>query len=549
MAGSGTSQMDTDVLIVGAGPVGLTAALLLSHFGLRCRIVDQKPGPVETSNALGVHARTLELFHVLNLSETLMKRGAWLDAVEIHSSGRVLAHIDFHDLQSMYRGVLSLPQSITERVLASELRTRSIVVERLVTFKSFEQDGDSVAALLEHNDGSRETAYSHWMVGCDGAHSTVRHALNLAFEVTSEGQRFVLADVQMSWPLPHTQLSIFLHREGPVLTIPLPEGRHRVIAEVTNPEDDSNEFTFDAMRTLFARRVPIAATLSDAVWLSSFGVNRRHVSNYRAGRVFLAGDAAHVHSPAGGQGMNIGIQDAFNLAWKLALVHRGKARHELLDSYSAERLPIARGVLELSDRLMQAATVKNPIVERIRDVALPLLAGSDFFQHNFVADLSEIGTNYRRSASVSGEGHFTSAAPHPGDRAPLAINVNGTPFTKYLEPAVHNLLLFSGDTDSNENFSLLLAARRDFQAAYPWLIRAHVITPFTHRAGPDVIVDEQGYIHRSYGASRPCLFLVRPDLYVAYRAAPADAVGLHQFLRETYGFEASHGAAKSSASI
>jgi 2-polyprenyl-6-methoxyphenol hydroxylase-like FAD-dependent oxidoreductase len=478
----------------------------------------------------------------------LVNQGAWLDTVEIHSGGRVLAHIGFHDLQSMYRGVLSLPQSITERVLASELRTRSIVVERLVTFKSFEQDADTVTALLEHNDGSHETMHSHWIVGCDGAHSAVRHALNLRFEGTSENQRFVLADLRMVWPLPHTQLSIFLHREGPVLTIPLPGGRHRVIAEVTDSGDDSSEFTFDQLRTLFARRVPVSAALSDAVWLSTFGVNRRHVSSYREGRAFLAGDAAHVHSPAGGQGMNTGMQDAFNLAWKLALVHRGKARQELLESYSAERLPIARGVLELSNRLMQAATLKNPVVERIRDVALPLLAGSDFFQHNFLADLSEIGINYRRSASVSGEGHFASAAPHPGDRAPLAINVNGTPFTRFLEPAVHNLLLFSGDTDSNEIFSMLLAARRDFQAAYPWLIRAHVITPFTYRDGPDVIVDEQRHIHRSYGAGRPCLFLVRPDLYVGYRATPPDGVGLHQFLRETYGFEASHGMTKSSAS-
>jgi 2-polyprenyl-6-methoxyphenol hydroxylase-like FAD-dependent oxidoreductase len=540
--------MDTDVLIVGAGPVGLTLAVLLSRFGIQCRIIDQRPGPVDTSNALGVHARTLELFHLLNLSQTLVEQGVWLDAVEIHSGGRPLAHISFQELQSMYRGVLSLPQSITERVLAAELRTRGIVVERLINFKSFRQDGDAVSADLEHNDGSRETVHSYWMVGCDGAHSPVRHALNFAFEGTSEPQRFALADLQMAWPLPRTQLSIFLHREGPVLTIPLPEGRHRVIAEVTASGDDSDEFTFDQLRTLFARRVPISAALSDAVWLSSFRVNRRHVSDYRAGRVFLAGDAAHVHSPAGGQGMNTGMQDAFNLAWKLALVQRGKARHELLDSYSEERLPIVRGVIEMSDRLTQAATLKNPIVERIRDLVLPLLAGSDFFQHNFLADLSEIGINYRRSSSVGGEGHFASAAPHPGDRAPLAITVNGTPFSKLLDPAVHNLLLFSGDTDSNEAFSMLLAARRDFQAAYPGLIRAYVITRFTHRAGPDVIVDEQGHVHRSYGAARSCLYLLRPDLYVGYRANPPDPVALHQFLRETYGFQASHGAAKSNAS-
>jgi 2-polyprenyl-6-methoxyphenol hydroxylase-like FAD-dependent oxidoreductase len=540
--------MDTDVLIVGAGPVGLTLGLLLSQFGVQCRIVDQRPGPVDTSNALGVHARTLELLNVLSLSQAFIDRGAWLDTVEIHSGGRVLAQIVFHDLQSMYRGVLSLPQSATERVLASELRTRGIVVERLVTFKSFDQDDDAVRVELEHNDGSRETVYSHWMVGCDGAHSGVRHALQLPFEGKSETQRFVLADLRMAWPLPHTQLSIFLHREGPVLTIPLPDGGHRVIAEITNSSEDSNNFTFDQLRTIFARRVPISAALSDAVWLSSFGVNRRHVSNYRVGRAFLAGDAAHVHSPAGGQGMNTGMQDAFNLAWKVALVHHGKARLELLESYSEERAPIARGVLELSDRLMQAATLKNPIVERIRDLALPLLAGSDFFQHNFLADLSEIGVNYRGRACVSGEGHFASSAPHPGDRAPLAINVSGKAFSEFLEPAVHNLLLFAGDTDSNEAFSMLLAARRDFQAAYPGLIHAHVITQFTHRAGPDVIVDEQGHIHRSYGAAKSCLFLVRPDLYVAYRGSPPDAVGLHQFLREAYGFRASHGAAKSSAS-
>ncbi len=537
--------MDTEVLIIGAGPVGLTLAILLSEFGIQCRIVDQRPGLVDTSNALAAHARTLELLNLLNLSQRFLEQGAWLNAVEIHAGGRVLVNIGFQDLQSMYRGVLSLPQNITERILAAELHSRGIAVERLVTFKSFEQDQQAVTAVLEHNDGSHETVRVHWMVGCDGAHSAVRHALKLPFEGTSEAQRFVLADLRMAWPLPRTQLSIFLHREGPMLAIPLPGDRHRLIAEITASDGESRDMTFNQLRSTFARRVPISATLSDPVWLSTFGVNRRHVSDYRVGRVFLAGDAAHVHSPAGGQGMNTGIQDVFNLAWKLALVHHGKARPELLDSYSAERLPIARGVLELSDRLMQAATLKNPVMERIRDLALPLLAGSDFFQHTFLTDLSEIGINYRGSSSVAGEGHFPSSAPHPGDRGPLAISVNGKSFFSLLDPAVHNLLLFSGEVDSNEAFSMLLAARRDFQAAYPGLIRAHVITRFTHRAGPDVIVDEQGHIHRSYGVAKSCLFLLRPDLYVGYRASPPDTVGLHQFVRETYGFAASHGAAQS----
>jgi 2-polyprenyl-6-methoxyphenol hydroxylase-like FAD-dependent oxidoreductase len=535
--------MDTDVLIIGAGPVGLSLAVLLSHFGIQCRIVDEAPSPVGTSNALAVHARTLELLNPLNIAQRFLEQGTWLDAAEIHAGGRVLVHIDFHDLQSMYRGVLSLPQSSTERLLGAELRSRGIAVERPLKFKSFEQDDEAVTAGLEHNDGSRETVRARWMAGCDGAHSAVRHALNLAFEGTSETQRFALADLRLAWPLPRTQLSIFLHREGPLLAIPLPEGRHRVIAEITASGDDAaNDMTFDQLRMTFARRVPVSATLSDPVWLSSFGVNRRHVSEYRVGRVFLAGDAAHVHSPAGGQGMNMGIQDVFNLAWKLALVHSGRAMPELLDSYSPERLPIARGVLELSSRLMQAATLKNPVMERIRDMALPLLAGSDFFQHSFLTDLSEIGINYRGSSCVAGEGHFPASAPHPGDRAPLAINVSGKLFSTFLEPTAHNLLLFSGEVDSNEAFSMLLAARRDFQAAYPGLIRAHVITQFTHRGGPDIIVDDLGHIHRSYGAAKSCLFLVRPDLYVAYRGSPPDTVGLHQFVRETYGFAASHGA-------
>jgi 2-polyprenyl-6-methoxyphenol hydroxylase-like FAD-dependent oxidoreductase len=536
----------TDVLIVGAGPVGLCLASELARFGIPFRIIDQSPTPTESSNAIAIHARTLELLARMGSVADFVGAGTVVDRVEFQADGRVMAHIDFTDIQSRYRGILDIPQSSTESIFIKRLSEHGVNVERPVKLVSLSGGTADVKAELAHNDGSREAISCKWAIGCDGAHSTVREKSGIPFEGTTTAECYVLADVKIAWALTHSQMTVFFHREGTLVTIPLPEGRYRIVANVSNLEQAQvKSLPFQEFRTIVARRVSISAQLSDPGWMSHFVVNRRQAREYRKNRVFVAGDAAHVHSPAGGQGMNTGIQDVINLGWKLALVHEGKAAESLLDTYFEERAPIASGVLTLTNRIMALTSIKNPVMQRIRNLALPMVAGWDFVQHGLVDELTELGLNYRRSPVVRGEGPFPGNAPHPGDRAPLSsipgTNAHGgRNLGDVFDGTVHTLLLFAGEGSSLEDFSVLSAIRRDFEAAYPGLIYGYVVTWRADGSTSGVIPDPDGTVHRDYGAARNCFYLIRPDLYVAYRCAPPDAAALHRFLHESYGFSPVH---------
>lgn len=531
----------TDVLIVGAGPVGLCLATELIRFGIPFRIIDQSPLPTQTSNALAVHARTLELLARMGPVTDFINAGVTVDRVEFQEAGRVLAHIEFADVQSRYRGVLALPQSSTERIFIKSLSDYGVNVERPVKLVSLKRESAHAMSEIQHDDGSREAISSRWIVGCDGAHSTVRTSCGIAFEGVTSEEDYVLADVKIDWALQHDQMTAFFHREGTVVTIPLPEGRYRIVANVTNLQrSKEKKLSFEEFRTIVSRRISIAAQLSDPVWMSDFVVNRRQASRYHSGGAFLAGDAAHVHSPAGGQGMNTGIQDVINLGWKLALVHQCKAAESLLDSYFAERAPIARGVLTLTNRIMSLTTIRNPVMQRIRNLALPMVTGWDFVQHTLVDELTELGLNYRTSPIVRSEGPFPALTPHPGDRAPLSRICGDRDLGDVFSGTMHHLLLFGGEGNSSEDLSVLSAIRRDFEAAYPGLIRGHLVMRAKNGQSKEIIADGDGTAHDDYGAVKCCMYLIRPDEYVAYRCAPPDGAALHRFLREVYGFTPVH---------
>jgi 2-polyprenyl-6-methoxyphenol hydroxylase-like FAD-dependent oxidoreductase len=433
-----------------------------------------------------------------------------------------------------------MPQSVAERLLIDHLALCGIRVERPYRLVSFDQDSSSVHVRLQHNDGSIEIVQARWLAGCDGAHSRVRQHLGIEFESMSREEHFLLAELRISWPLPADQFSIFLHSDGLLLAMPMPGGSHHVAIDVTGSESVFENADGDQFRALFSKRVPVAATLSDISWMLSKRSKRRHASEYRVDRVFIAGNAAHLHTPAAGQGTNAGIQDAINLAWKLDLVQKGKAHQSLLDSYSAERAPFARNVLTTTDRLLEAATLRNSTLQTLRRLALPLLTGFDLSQQEMLAGLSEICADYRKSPIVRGNGFFEGSAPQPGDQAPLLWRAepNGSP--DLLDSTVHNLLLFEGELESEEDVSMPQAIRRDFEAAYPGLVRGHVILGPKHTALAGTILDKDLRFHRAYGATKPCLFLIRPDSYVAFRSHLVDAVALHEFVRECYGFHAVH---------
>jgi 2-polyprenyl-6-methoxyphenol hydroxylase-like FAD-dependent oxidoreductase len=362
-----TRHPDTDVLIVGAGPTGLTLAAALTARGIATTIIDRQAAGANTSRAAVIHARTLEVLEPLGVSETLVELGVHATRFTIRDRDRVLVPIGFNDLPTRYPYTLMVSQAVTEQVLLQRLVALGGQVLRPRKLTELRQADDGVDAQLD--DG--RTLRARFVVGCDGMHSAVRESTGIAFAGGSYGESFLLADVRLSGGVPTDEVILYFSPRGMAVVAPLPDGMHRIVA----PVDDAPErpdATF--VQALLDERGPVrdpVRVLGEPIWGSRFRVHHRIADRYRAGRVILAGDAAHVHSPAGGQGMNMGILDAMHLADALERAIDGDLA--ALDAYGAQRRPIARQVVALADRLTRLATVP-PSLRAMRNLMLRMLA-------------------------------------------------------------------------------------------------------------------------------------------------------------------------------
>ena len=378
----------TDVLIVGAGPVGLTLAASLTAAGVSAVLIDKQAEGANTSRACVVHSRTLEVLRELKVSEELVSRGLIVPRFTVRDRDRVLMTIDFGDLPTDYPYTLMIPQDITERVLLERLHAVGGRVHRPYELTGLTQDGDGVTATM----ATGETIRASYAVGADGMHSTVREHTGIGFTGDTYAQSFVLADVHMDWHLPQTEVMLYYSPAGLVVVSALPGGRHRIVATVDGaPEHPSGEFVQALLDARGPEQRP--ARIRDVVWSSRFRVHHRLAGHYRAGRMFLAGDAAHVHSPAGGQGMNTGIQDAVALATRLTAVLRDGAAGTVLDQYEAERRPVAADVVALTHRITRIATIDSIPLRKARNVLLRALDWVPAVHHTLAMKLSELSVD------------------------------------------------------------------------------------------------------------------------------------------------------------
>lgn len=349
-----TSQSRTDVIVVGAGPTGLTLAAALATRGVRSTVIDRAAEGANTSRAAVVHARTLEVLEPLDVSRRLLERGLAIPRFTVRDRDKVLVGVDFDRLPTSYPYTLMISQAVTERMLLDRLIELGGRVVRPCELVGLEQKEDGVVALL--GDGTR--IQGRWLVGADGSHSTVRERAGIGFSGGSYGESFVLADVHVTGGVPTEEVVLYFSPAGMVVVAPLPGGIHRIVATVDEaPENPSVEY----VQALLDERGPESerAVVKDVVWGSRFRLHHRVADTYRAGRVVLAGDAAHVHSPAGGQGMNAGILDAMGLSD--ALVEALAGDEAALDRYGEQRRPVAKQVVKFADRLTRLATTPRPL--------------------------------------------------------------------------------------------------------------------------------------------------------------------------------------------
>jgi 2-polyprenyl-6-methoxyphenol hydroxylase-like FAD-dependent oxidoreductase len=510
-------KTDPQVLIVGAGPTGLALALWLARFGVRIRIIDKTQDVAAISRALGVHARTLEFYRQLGFAEQAVAGGVIVPSVNLWTRGRKVASVPFANVGeglTPFPFVLDFAQDQHERLLIEQLSARGVAVERETELVGLDQNADRASATLRTANGTNERLQCSFIAGCDGTHSTVRNALNIEFGGGTYEHLFYVADATARGPAVDNGIHVDLDESDLLAIFDMKgEGHVRLIGTIRADgaaRSNQHELSFDdvARRPIEHLRLQI-----DRVnWFSSYRVHHRVASRFRVGRAFLLGDAAHVHSPVGAQGMNTGIGDAVNLAWKLAAVLEGRAKATLLDTYETERIAFARRLVATTDRAFEIATKRGRLAAIVRTRLFPLVVSIVFrskaVRRYLFRTVSQIMINYRHSPLSAGG----AGGVHGGDRLP------------WVRPERE------GEAD---NFSPLASLR--------WQVHVYGDAPADVReACTHLDVELHQFPWRQgtseSGIARGALYLVRPDGYVALADPDCSA----ERLREAVGFADAH---------
>jgi 2-polyprenyl-6-methoxyphenol hydroxylase-like FAD-dependent oxidoreductase len=515
--------MDTDILIVGAGPTGLMLANQLGRRGLRPLIIDRHSGPAQQTRAMAVHARTLEIYAQLGIAERAIALGRRGNAANLWANGHWRARIPLGDIgQSMspFPFVLMLGQDENERILGARLGDWGIAVQWNTELIALEQHSDRVEATLRLPDGGIRRMTAAWVAGCDGGRSTVRELSGIGFPGAPYEQVFFVADTEATGPMRPEELNAYLWKDGFHLFFPMRgEDRWRVIGILPPHLRDRDDLRFDEVVPYVRREAGATLTFKSCDWFSTYRIHHRAAARFRDRRCFLLGDAAHVHSPMGGQGMNTGLQDAYNLAWKLALVVDGAADAGLLDSYELERIPVARRLLETTDRAFRLVVSSNRFAGlfRTRVFARVAAVAMRFERARRLAfrTISQIGIQYRESPLSRTLAMAGGAAPVAGDRFPwlylrLQDRARAEDLFRHLDDTRFNLLL--------------IGQLSDLQAtnAPDGLLKAISIADDADNAAALA----------SAGIVAPAFFLLRPDGHIGLAGMQLDSGVIDRYLAD-----------------
>jgi 2-polyprenyl-6-methoxyphenol hydroxylase-like FAD-dependent oxidoreductase len=495
---------NTKVLIAGAGPTGLTLALWLTKLGVPVRIFDKAAAPGETSRALAVQARTLEFHRQIGIVDDVLAAGVKIEQLTVHTPAGVAARLPLSDFGrgiSPYSFAFALPQDIHERVLITHLERAGVEVERGIELVAFQDKGHAVIATLS-KQGKTETVVADYLAGCDGAHSTVRHGLNIGFPGGAYEQSFYVADVKGRGEITRNGMDTTISTYGFAIVMPVRQsGSIRLIGIVPKAHEADETISFEAIRADVERDTGV--TVDEVNWFSTYRVHHRVAENFRVGRVFLCGDAGHIHSPAGGQGMNTGMGDAVNLAWKLAAVVQGRADARLLDSYEPERIAFAHKLIESTDTAFRFITSRSLLIGLFRRYAMPKILNialhTSIGSRAFFGLISQAAIQYRAGPISSG----TAGKVSGGDRLPYVP----TPGSDNFEPLRSLDWQVHVYGEVNAEFRAMLASTGIPVHAFAW----------SESAG-------------KAGLERDAAYLVRPDGHVALASPVQEAAGFQRYL-------------------
>jgi len=446
------------VLIVGAGPTGLTMACELERQDISFRIIDKKSELTQGSNATWIQTRTLEIFDAIGIIDRFLKIGHKCEAINFYVKGKALAKISLKKMDSAFPFILMLPQHETERLLNSKLEESKVAVERSVELINIQQTSNGVISTVRFADGRTENITSDWVIACDGANSTVREKCQISFPGEDLPEQFMVADAKMSSFLPADEIHVFFDKgtilpdKGTVFSaFPYGISQYRLSANLYQ-EVPRQSFSEKEVKEAVAERTYGNYIVESVSWISPFWIHDKLAEQMRKGSIFLAGDAAHVHSPAGGQGMNTGIQDAFNLAWKIALVIKEKAHPSLLYSYQEERYPIVKDVVTQADELTNMMLFDKSFISQLQNFSHDI-SNDPYLSQKTSEQLTQINVHYKKSPIIHYKEKPASTSPQQGERAPdVKINDSKTLYS-YLRNSNHHILVFIEDKITKEDIT------------------------------------------------------------------------------------------------
>ncbi|MEP9389060.1 FAD-dependent oxidoreductase [Mesorhizobium sp. KR9-304] len=519
--------MDTDVLIVGAGPTGLMLACQLARRGVGVEIVDRHSGPAQQSRALGVQARTLEIYAQLGIAERAVELGKKGTGATLWAQGRRMAHVPLGNLGGTvtpYPFILVLGQDDNELIMGEKLGELGVTVRWNTELTELTQHADHVSATLKQPDGSSRTVSAAYIAGCDGAHSAVRKLSGIGFPGAPYEHVFFVADVEMTGTMAPDEINVYFWRSGFHLLFPMRGADHwRIVGIVPRELRDVENLDLDAIMPSLRKEAGASLSIRNCSWFSTYRIHHRAAERFRDRRAFILGDAAHIHSPVGAQGMNTGLQDAYNLAWKLALAVRGEADPALLDSYNEERLPVARRLLATTDRGFKlvvsdswlAGLLRTQILARIAAFAMSIERVRQFAFRT----VSQTGIGYRDSSLSKAIDTLPASAPQSGDRFPwmhLELRPDGPAEDtfKAFEDRCFNLLAFGQSVPDGPGFGA-------------------IVKSWTVPTGPR----NDAELAR-VGIPRLSFYLIRPDGHVGLCGTTADATAIRRYLAETIRYAA-----------